>query len=90
MGTVSEDMDTTIDSSIILKYVPGTSDATTQVPVIKKRSVHISVQMKGRDKGKISHSYCMIIKTLNMYVILICRNTDRHQLCQPKQCCSTM
>ena len=55
MGPVSEDMDTTIDSSIIQKYVPDTSDATTQVPVIKKRSVHISVWMKGRDKDKISH-----------------------------------
>ena len=41
MGTVSEDMDTTTDSSIIQKYVPGTSDAATQVPVIKKRSVHV-------------------------------------------------
>ena len=57
MGRVSEGMDTITDSSIIQKYVPGTSDAATLVPIIKKRSVHVSVLIKSRDKGKISHSY---------------------------------
>ena len=55
--SVSEDMDTTTNTSITQQCVPGTSDAATQVPAIKKRSVHVSVRMKGRGKGKISHSY---------------------------------
>ena len=46
--TVSEGMDTTDSQSI----VPSTSDAATQVVTAKMRSVHVSVRMKGRDKGK--------------------------------------
>ena len=44
---VSEGADTT-DSSI----VPSTSDAATQVQTIEMRSVHVSIRMRGRDKGK--------------------------------------
>ena len=53
--TVSEGMDST-DSSIAQLSMPSTSDAATQVPIIKMKSVHVSVRMKGRkgrDKGKI-------------------------------------
>ena len=52
--TVSEGVDT-MDSSI----VSSTSDAATQVLTIKMRSVHVSVRMKGRDKGK---SVCILVK----------------------------
>ena len=57
MEPVSEDMDTTTNSSITQQCVPGKLDAATytQVPTIKKRSVHVSVRIKGRGKGKISH-----------------------------------
>ena len=55
MEPVSEDMDTTTNSSITQQSVAGKSDAATQVPSIKKRSMHVSVQMKGRGKGKISY-----------------------------------
>ena len=56
MEPVSEDMDTTTtNSSITRQCVPGKLDAATQVPTIKKRSVHVSVRIKGRGKGKISH-----------------------------------
>ena len=53
--TVSESMDIT-DSSIAQLSIPSTSDAATQAPIIKMKSVHVSVRMKGRkgrDKGKI-------------------------------------
>ena len=50
--TISESMDTT-DSSIAQLSIPSTSDAATQVPTIKMRSVHVSVHIKGRDQGKI-------------------------------------
>ena len=53
--TVSEDMDST-DSSIAQLSMPSTSDAATQVPIIKMKSVHVSVRTKGRkgrDKGRI-------------------------------------
>ena len=50
--SVSKGMDIT-DSSIAQLSIPSTSDAATQVPTIKMRSVHISVRIKGRDKGKI-------------------------------------
>ena len=50
--TVSEGMDIT-DSSIAQLFIPSTSDAATQVPIIKMKSVHVSVCRKGRDKGKI-------------------------------------
>ena len=53
--TVSEGMDIT-DFSIAQLSIPSTSDAATQVLIIKMKSVHVSVRMKGRkgrDKGKI-------------------------------------
>ena len=56
MEPVSEDMDTTTNLSITQQRASSKSDAATQVPTIKKRSVHVSVRMKGRGKGKISHS----------------------------------
>ena len=52
-------MDTTIDSSYTREDVPSsTSDAATQVPTIKKRSVHTSVRMKGTGKG---NSYMQLL-----------------------------
>ena len=54
--TVSEGMDST-DSSIAQLSILSTSDAATQVPTIKMRSVHVSVRIKdmqgARDNGKI-------------------------------------
>ena len=50
--SVSEGVDIT-DSSIAQLSIPSTSDAATQVPTIKMKSVHISVRIIGRDKGKI-------------------------------------
>ena len=47
------------ESSIAQLCIPTTSDAATQVPMTKTRSVSVSVHMKGRDKGK---DCCIIIK----------------------------
>ena len=81
--TVSENMDIT-DSSIAQLCIPTTSDAATQVPMTKTRSVSVSVHMKGRDKGKrLLHNYK--ISQHNIH-----RNTNRHQPCKTKQCCNTM
>ena len=56
--TVSEGMDST-DSSIAQLSMPSTSDAATQVPIIKMKSVYVSVRMKGRKAGTKVKLYCM-------------------------------
>ena len=49
--TANLGMDIT-DSSIAAQLsIPSTSDAATQVPTIKMKSVHVSVRIKGR-KGR--------------------------------------
>ena len=69
MEPVSEGMDTTINSSIIQKYVPGTLDAATQVPVIKKRSVLVS-----RDQSILLFSLLFFFPAILFFLPIMLKN----------------